>query len=105
MLKKCAGSQKIKHLLSDYNLEIPISSTNILIPNKKDLNYCPKCGSRDLSALFSIPVNTSNVISIEGAGAISKCDACKYEDVYGNFEKTNKQKERNNKIDSILYGI
>lgn len=104
MSKKCAGSQKIKDLLSDYNLEVPISSS-IVMPNKKDLNYCPKCGGRDLSAIFRIPVNIDNSISIESEDAISKCDSCKYEDIYGNFEKTNKQQERNSKIDSILYGI
>jgi hypothetical protein len=59
------------------------------------LFFCPKCGSKNVGKVFTVPVNMKNPVS--PIGEKERCLDCKYEAL--NFEKIN---NRNKKIETIL---
>lgn len=65
-----------------------------------NLFYCPKCGSRNVSAIYSIPANLK--FWIPRNPPKDRCNSCLFEDDMGNFEIFNFQKDREEKINSIL---
>ena len=100
------SAQKLGKLLHPYNDLHVFDLQGGLVPNsfKKDLNFCPKCGSRNLSAVFCIPVGGKSQFS-QTTASLSRCTDCRYEDLYGGFEKTNIQEERDRKLNLILDGV
>jgi hypothetical protein len=66
-----------------------------------NLFYCPKCGSKNVAAIYSIPVK----VCITMIPPKDRCQSCHYEDNRGYFEISNIQSIRNEKIETILNGI
>lgn len=66
-------------------------------------NYCPVCGSKNISAVYIIPVNYNPKIHKDEK--YSRCVDCKYQAELGSFIFENIKASRNHKIDLILNGI
>ncbi len=73
------------------------------ITKTTNLFYCPKCGSQNVAAVYSVPVNLK--VWIEPTPPKDRCQSCRHEDLRGHFEILNLQKIREKKIESILDGI
>lgn len=65
------------------------------------LSACPKCRSKNIAWKFYIPVDGSEPTK----PSLSVCTICGYEDLRGGFEKTNKAKFREDKINQLLNGV
>jgi hypothetical protein len=68
------------------------------------LFFCPKCGSKNVGKVFTVPVNMVNMkkpfpLLKLHIGEKDRCLDCKYEALKGHFEKIN---NRNKKIETIL---
>ena len=66
-------------------------------------NYCPVCGSKNISAIYIIPINYNPKVHREQK--YSHCVDCKYQADLGSFIFENIQAWRNKRIDLILNGI
>jgi hypothetical protein len=64
------------------------------------LFFCPKCGSKNVGNVYTVPVNVKKpVLHI---GPKDRCLDCKYEESKGRFELINQIEIRNKKIENIL---
>lgn len=72
------------------------------ITKTTNLFFCPKCRSRNVGAVYSVPVGK---VCIPPTPPKDRCLDCRYEELRGRFEVTNLQKVREEKIESILDGI
>lgn len=67
-----------------------------------NLFFCPKCGSQNVRAVYSVPVGK---VCMPPNPPKDRCLDCRNEELRGSFEVINKSEVRDKKIDSILDGI
>lgn len=67
-----------------------------------NLFFCPKCGSQNVGAVYSVPIE--KVLTPPNPPR-DRCLDCRYEELKGDFEIINLQESRQQKIDNILNGI
>jgi predicted Zn-ribbon and HTH transcriptional regulator len=93
----------IKNLFSDNQRTFDLGKLQKVgfIKPLEDLSGCPNCKSKNISWKFFIPVDGSKPTQ----PSLSICKDCGYQDIRGEFEKTNKSLLREKKINQILNGI
>ena len=66
-----------------------------------NLFFCPKCNSKNVAAIFSVPVGKYGYLQAPR----DRCLDCRYEELRGHFEIINQLEVRDKKIEDILDGI